>query len=138
MKIEWDESYVVGVELFDEHHKKLLGLINELHSAIGLGEDKAKLEYFLSSFLDYAFYHFALEEHFMKEVSYADYESHKKEHDRFVSKIHDFHSVLNNGNLDILKGLSEYILNWWNDHILVTDKKYTSFFKGKTICFTFS
>ncbi len=138
MKIEWDESFSVGVELFDEHHKKLLGLLNELDSSIGLGEDKTKLECFLSSFLDYAFYHFALEEHFMKEIGYADYVDHKKEHDRFVSKIHDFHSVLNDGNPHILKGLSEYIHDWFKDHVLEMDKKYTSSFKGKTICFTFS
>ena len=33
--MEWNDDLSVGVDLFDEHHKVLIGLINELYETMG-------------------------------------------------------------------------------------------------------
>lgn len=37
MVIKWDETYSVGVKIFDDQHKKLFGMINGLEEGMKAG-----------------------------------------------------------------------------------------------------
>ena len=58
----WDDRYSVKVREWDNHHKKTMNAINELHNAIADGKGKEVLERISENLASYADYHFAAEE----------------------------------------------------------------------------
>jgi hemerythrin len=36
--ITWNDGYSVKVKQFDDQHKKLIDMVNELHDAMGIGK----------------------------------------------------------------------------------------------------
>lgn len=125
--ITWDESYSVGVEVFDEHHKKLIGIINELDGIIRKRETDKNFDEVLGKLSDYAIFHFTEEEEKMKEYMYPEFLKHKAEHEFFKRKLLEFKKsdVLNIGvALDAIKFLFDWLLN----HIMIEDKKYEKYF----------
>ena len=71
--VEWNDSFLVGVEPFDEHHKHLVDLLNRSYNEL---EHDAPLESYgelLDELSDYVSYHFVREELWMMESSYFRY-----------------------------------------------------------------
>ncbi len=64
--IEWNEQFVLGVPEFDEHHQHLVMLLNKTYDDFINGASKETLSLILDELIDYATYHFAAEEHWMK------------------------------------------------------------------------
>jgi len=85
--IQWESKYETGVEEIDNQHKKLVGMINELYSAIKSGEGKKVLDKILQELASYVDIHFGTEEKYMEEFNYPGYLSHKREHDNFTEKV---------------------------------------------------
>ena len=63
---EWNRSYLLGVPHIDEHHQYLFKLLNKVYKTLLNGRDKEEIEKVLDSLIDYATYHFAAEESWMK------------------------------------------------------------------------
>jgi hemerythrin len=62
MLIEWEDIYSVGIEEFDNDHKKLIELINRLHQAMLDKKAKEVLGEIINELVDYTIYHFNKEE----------------------------------------------------------------------------
>ena len=60
--IAWDQGFSVGVGSIDEQHKKLIGLLNDLHDAMRFGKGRDVLGKVLAELIDYTAYHFRTEE----------------------------------------------------------------------------
>ena len=57
-KIEWNDSYLLGIPEIDNQHKKLLELANDLHEAAAGSEENYKLNMskVLKKLTDYTVY----------------------------------------------------------------------------------
>ena len=49
----WTSDLSVGVEVLDDDHKKLIGIINQLHYGITAGHDREVLEAVLNELVEY-------------------------------------------------------------------------------------
>jgi hemerythrin len=58
----WNDSYLLGVKEFDEHHQHLVDLLNMSFDAFENNTHPTKLEPIIEELIDYATYHFAAEE----------------------------------------------------------------------------
>ncbi|HWR34236.1 MAG TPA: bacteriohemerythrin [Clostridia bacterium] len=79
---EWTAKYSVGVERFDEEHKRLFNLMNKLHYAMRIAQERTVLE---GALLDYTEQHFSAEETAMNIPGFPGAGAHKAEHDRLRS-----------------------------------------------------
>ena len=131
--IEWEDSYSVGVEIFDNEHKKLIDIINRLHLALLMKETDAVMGKTLKDLIDYTITHFAHEEENMANQTYSDFFKHKKEHDELIKKVQDYKSQIESGKTTISLSLMNFLKDWLMSHILGTDMKYRAFFAGKTL-----
>lgn len=131
--IEWEQSFAVGVETFDEHHKQLVSLINQLYDDYTTEAPTETLGGILDELIDYATYHFCAEEFWMEEQQYHRLEEHALEHDGFAKKIVEMARQYKEGQLNISLDLMIFLKNWLTDHILKTDAEYARFIAVKGI-----
>ena len=125
--IEWSDGFLVGVPQFDDHHRHLVALLNRTHGIFVGGAAADDIGAVLDELVDYATYHFATEEYWMKEQGYPELGRHAAEHDAFSVKIvgiqmdHQYHR--RDVSLDVLTFLKE----WLSTHILEADAGYGRF-----------
>lgn len=126
----WSDRYSVGVSMFDNQHKRLIELINELHDAMRAGTARDVLGHTLKGLLDYTRMHFAEEERQMAQYNYPGYAAHKAEHEKLVSKVVELIAKHDAGDNTLTIEVMNFLKDWLINHILVTDKKYTRFFNS--------
>ncbi len=131
--LTWNDSYSVKVRKFDDQHKKLIDLINQLHDAMMVGKGKDVMTDVLKSLVDYTRTHFAAEEAMMRLYNYPDYEQHKKEHNLLVVQVTDVQKQLGEGKMPITQSVMAFLKDWLQKHIQGNDKKYGPFLNGKGV-----
>ncbi len=68
-KIEWNDSYLLGVPEIDQQHKQLIAIANELYD-VATGDEsvyETKMPVILKKLTDYTVYHFSMEEPLQKK-----------------------------------------------------------------------
>jgi hemerythrin len=134
--ISWKEEYELGISEIDEQHKKMLGIINELHDLMGQEEkaDQGQIDKIIKEMADYAMYHFKTEEKYFNIFSYEDTESHMTIHNQYVQKVNEWQDKYNaEKDPAIFFEIFNYLQDWWIWHICHTDRDYVSFFKANGI-----
>jgi hemerythrin len=130
--IIWEERYNTGIDLFDKQHKNLVKMLNDLFKAVSQGKSKTITVNIIHGLIRYTHDHFADEEKEMLADKYKGYKAHKKEHEKLLRQVEKYRKRLAKGE-EFGEELFIFLKNWLLDHILVTDKKYGSFFETKKI-----
>lgn len=126
----WEKSLELGVQQFDEHHKQLVDILNETYDDFISGASHETLGVVLDKLIDYATYHFAAEEHWMKLHGYESYLPHCEEHNRFSCRVVEIQNDFNQGKMHLSIEVLTFLKNWLLDHILKTDANYCIFATG--------
>jgi hemerythrin len=124
--IEWGDQHSVKVERFDEDHRELCAMLNELDEALRAGKGKAQLRQVLLGLSAYAEQHFHTEEGAMRRTGYVDYEAHAAEHLEFTAKVREFARAQEIGDTGVALEVLVFMQQWLEHHILVTDQKYAT------------
>jgi hemerythrin len=119
----WDDTFKIGIEYFDNQHKKLIILANELSRIRNSSESNSDIEKIISELVEYVKTHFSEEENAMLKNNYGSYWQHKKEHEDFMIKIGKMRKRFNEGE-NISDELFIFIRDWITNHIKKTDKLY--------------
>ncbi len=125
---KWDDKTIgIGIEMIDDHHKKLINLLNELTEAI---KNQKQYEIILDIFerlYDYTIYHFSAEEKLFTRLSKSDAELHKLQHKHFIEQLSEIkeNSYKKPVSLDLLYFLTDWLVN----HICSEDRKLTDNFE---------
>ena len=132
--MEWNERMTVGIAHFDDEHKQLISMLNDLFDAIQAGRGKQALGATLDSLIDYTKTHFANEEHYLKKFDYQSYDAHKMEHDALTKQVIDIQRKYHAGatsqlSLDVMS----FLRIWLVKHIQGTDRLYVEFLHAKGV-----
>jgi hemerythrin len=128
--ITWKDEFSVNVRAIDEQHKKLLGMINELHAAMIQRKGQEILSQIVDRMLAYASTHFAAEERYMVQFHYLGYLAHKEEHEKFIGKAKDLQQRLNDRTLVLSLEVVTFLKDWLTNHIVGIDKRYGPHFNS--------
>lgn len=131
--LEWKDSFSVTVPKYDNQHKKLITLINELHGAMSTGQGNAVLGKIFTELLNYTKTHFADEEAEFKKHSYPEYATHKLEHDKLTNEVVKLYNDFNSGRGSLSIETMNFLRNWLQNHIVGTDKKYAAYLTLKGV-----
>ncbi|MBF0516904.1 MAG: hemerythrin family protein [Nitrospirae bacterium] len=129
----WNDSFSVHIREFDEHHKKLVKLLNNLFDAVSAKQGCDAVEPILGELIDYTRYHFAAEEKLLNKHSYPWIAAQEHEHKELIVKIVDFQKQCKAKKAMIDLALLNFLKDWLTKHIMGTDKKYSSFLKEKGV-----
>jgi hemerythrin len=131
--IQWTDAYSVGVSEFDDQHRKLFALINDLFSAMKAGKGRETLATVLSGLAEYTVYHFSTEEKYFAKYGYPDSVKHVVEHKAFVARVTEFREKYNTGAILVSVETLEFLKKWIDGHIKKVDKQYTSYLQSKGV-----
>jgi hemerythrin-like metal-binding protein len=139
MLLMWTENLSVSVKNFDDDHKRLIRMINELHGAIEDVDAEGKIaeeeiEIALHRLENYFQYHCLREEEMLAKTGYAGLEEHQQEHQKFFATVAEMARRFR-GSRDPRHAteLMQFMFDWLSDHIFVTDRKYTLHLNAKGI-----
>jgi hemerythrin len=124
--VPWTDAYSVKVPEFDQQHRQLFRLVDDLHQAMKAGQSKQNLEKILSALIRYTDMHFTAEEQAMMSANYKDFAAHRTEHNKLKTKVIAFQKEFEAGTAGISVGLMEFLNDWLVSHILKTDQQYSA------------
>jgi hemerythrin len=122
--VEWKPFYSVGDATIDEQHKRLLGMIDDLHAATHTGHDATRVQAVVDRLVEYTMSHFEHEEQVMWACAYPDFDAHKALHEEMRRRSLEFQA-----NPESLSenDLLQFVKSWWIRHIQNQDKKYAPY-----------
>lgn len=129
----WTEDYSVKVNGLDNQHKKLVDLINDLHSAMKEGKSKEVLGRIINELISYTKFHFTAEENLMLQNKYPEYAKHKEEHEAFTKKVMEFEEKFSRGSVVLSQEIIIFLKDWLINHIQGTDKNYSPYLSNKVV-----
>ncbi len=127
--IAWNDTLSVGVPEYDEQHKVLVGLINELHEAMSKGRGREVTGQVLTKLASYTDRHFADEERRMQAANYPDFAAHRAKHQDLMRQVRERKASFDAGKGVLTAELLGFLSTWLSTHIKGEDKKYAPFLK---------
>jgi hemerythrin len=131
--VEWKDSYSVGIDSIDQQHKKLLGLINQLQTAVDYSTGEEFEREALDELVDYTKTHFTYEEGLLEQNDYPDFEPHKAQHEKMIREVERVLAEYEKDHDTAMQNAADYLKDWLINHINGTDKEYSSHLIGKGV-----
>lgn len=122
--LEWDESFSTGIRTFDEQHKTLFRMVNDLHDAMQQKRTKEAIGQILKGLADYTVNHFADEEKAFAQAHYPDEQQHKRLHKDLVDQVVALIGKFQSGETILSQEVIEFLQGWLINHIKGQDKLY--------------
>jgi hemerythrin len=122
--LDWDASFATGVERYDEAHRVLFKMINDLHEAMQQKRSKEAIERILSGLADYTVSHFADEERSFAQTHYPEEAQHKQLHKQLVDRVVELQEKFHSGETVLTQDIITFLNDWLVNHIKGVDKKY--------------
>jgi hemerythrin len=120
--VEWSDTYSLGIEQIDEHHRHLFTLLNETYDLFVAEGKQVAVEKVIDELINYATYHLSSEEQLMSQISYTWAEDHLKEHAAFIQQIKTHEQDFRNGRKTLSLELIVFLQDWLLEHIIISDK----------------
>lgn len=131
--VQWSQDYSVNVPIFDQHHKKLFSLVDDLYQAMRRGVTGDDLSEVFDALVAYTTYHFDAEESAFERYDYPGCAEQKRQHQALVEGITRLRGDLDAGKPMVAVEVMEFLRDWLTKHIRGCDKHYAEFFRGKEL-----
>ena len=122
--LEWDGSFSTGIQKFDDQHKALFRMVNDLHDAMQQKRSKEAIGQILRELADYTVNHFAEEEALFSQTRYPEEEAHKRLHKALVDQVVELIGKFQSGETLLTQDVITFLQKWLIEHIKGQDKKY--------------
>jgi len=117
--LKWTDKLAIGHSIIDDHHQKLLELIN------GVLSQKPGAPVIIGTLIeliDYTRYHFLEEEKIMLNVGYPEINAHRKSHEKLTAEVIKIYNNYIENALSISnEQLFKFLSRWLIDHIFNKD-----------------
>jgi hemerythrin len=122
--LEWDASFAVGVEKYDNEHKVLFNMVNDLADAMQQKKSKDAIGRVLNGLAEYTVNHFADEERNFAQTRFPEETQHKAMHKKLLGQVTELIGKFNAGEPLIAQDVVYFLHDWLIDHIKGADKRY--------------
>lgn len=131
--VQWSQDYSVEVPLFDQHHRKLFSLIDDLYQSMRRGVTGDDLKTVFDALVTYTTYHFAAEESAFERYNYPGCAEQRRQHQALVEGITRLRTDMEEGKPMVAVEVMEFLRDWLTKHIRGCDTHYAEFLRGKDL-----
>ena len=131
--LNWQSNFTVNVCEIDKQHQKLVEMINNLHDGMKAGKGKEVLGDILANLVKYTEFHFKYEEKLFEQYVYPEALAHKRQHSDLVDQVQNYKKSFESGETVLSMEIMSFLKVWLMDHIVGSDKKYSSFFNSRGV-----
>ncbi|HOF52667.1 MAG TPA: bacteriohemerythrin [Rhodoferax sp.] len=124
---DWADDMVIDGGAIDADHRRLVDLVNALHTATTEGRGREVVEGIMKELLEYTTAHLRREEAQMASVGFPHLERHKIGHDHFVAQLAELQKKYEAGSITVAAQLSTVLRDWLSLHIRRSDKELKSY-----------
>ena len=130
-KVEWNDSFSIGIDLIDEQHKMLIEHLQAVTEAIESSQGEGTIAKTLDFLLNYTHFHFSEEEKQMIKLHYPELDQHRQLHKEFKNSVEELvEDYEQEGAVkDIANHIRDFLFNWFVKHIEEADQKLGQFLK---------
>lgn len=125
--IKWRDSFSVGVEFFDDEHKVLLDIINDMFIIVRDQKGVEHLPVQVNKLIQYTQEHFRDEEEAMEKAGFPALEDHKAAHAKLLHDVTAFKKRIDEGDEQVITTFYHFLRDWLLNHIVEEDMQYKPF-----------
>ena len=122
--LEWDSSFATGIAQYDNAHKVLFKMVNDLHDAMQQKRSKEAIGQILNGLAEYTVNHFADEERAFAKTNYPEEAQHKLLHKKLIDQVVELQGKFQSGETVLSQDIINFLQDWLINHIKGVDKKY--------------
>lgn len=131
MFLPWIDRYAIGDELVDGQHRRMLEMINLLHSALVNKGASEVVSQVITQVAEYSREHFLAEEALMDRVSYPGLVAHRKHHGAMIKQLTMLLHRMKRGEEISTREMLAFLKSWWQEHIMTEDRKIGQWIKER-------
>jgi hemerythrin len=131
--LEWNESFNLGIERFDIHHRHLVDLLNRAHDDYLEDARLDRLAATLHELFEDALRHFQVAEKYMEETNYAGVTEYLEYHKNFSRQAAAMERDLTQVWKNLPKEMLTFLKNWLTYDICKADAEYARFLMATDI-----
>jgi len=126
-----EDSLLVGYNVIDDDHKKLVDIMNQLQMVLSDNRDKNEIMETLEFLVKYTDWHFRHEERLMQTNNYPDMTIHKREHKLLIDQVQYIQHKFMKNDDKAPHELNAMLKAWLINHIYEVDSKLSAFLKSR-------
>jgi hemerythrin-like metal-binding protein len=132
--ISWNSDWDIGHSEIDEHHHKLVEMIQWLFGAIITTQGEAYVKDILKDLIDYTKYHFKREEEVFEEHGFDQLADHKVLHHDLIKQVQNVSEdiIAEGATEEISEEVYHFLKHWLADHIIKEDLKFKTFLENRS------
>lgn len=132
--ITWNDDWNIGHPEIDEHHHKLVEMVQWLFGAIITAQGEAYVRDTLKDLVDYTEYHFRREEEIFEEHGFDQLAAHKAQHQELIKQVQTISEdiIAEGATEEISEEVYHFLKHWLADHIIKEDLKFKTFMQNKS------
>ncbi len=127
--MEWKKQYGVGIPRFDDDHKILFDLIDQIERGSANLRSADRIQAVFDVLQDYVVTHFRREEDLMAAQKYPGFTEHRARHEALKEGLTELRARYDEDDSTVLSDLAPFLNNWLQIHILEQDMAYKAFFE---------
>ncbi len=131
--MDWNDALSVNIAEIDNHHKRLINLINDVYRGIMLEKPEDSIHRTLDELVSFTQTHFAYEERLFGDHGYPDRNAHMAKHKELLNQVGDLVGRYKSGEAGAGTEMMNFLKDWLVKHIMGTDQQYTSFLNSKGV-----
>jgi hemerythrin len=127
--MEWQESLKTGIAVIDAQHRQLFATCKDFDQTVNQNPDPAQVQNLLDILHYYAIRHFAMEEKYMKECNYPEFDAHRKIHLSFTDNFSLLATEFKDSGLtsSLVERLKKDLSDWIVAHICGIDQEFAAY-----------
>jgi len=131
VKLEWIDSFLIGIKVIDDDHKMILAIMQDVQRAVEKN-DYSLCTTLLDDLVALGSAHFQREEEYLAKVSYPYIEEHILYHQELLLKVKAVRVICNNANSQggleqCFNSMAEFLI----DDIIAGDLQFKSYLQAR-------
>ncbi len=123
----WNDSFLIGVKIIDDQHKKLFGMVDEFYLRLADSNNEGPIIMLVKGLKEYSRIHFSTEEMLMEKYAFPGIKSHKASHVSFVNQVAVYEAKLKGNGVLMPMEMAKFLKNWIAQHVASEDKLISAY-----------